>query len=85
MLDTGVSIFFIPQSQNTSLCSSSIDIKHESSGTNITTTHTQVQPVIDVPAKTNASTSQVVSPLAEGGSGQDHTHTGSTAYGKHSE
>ena len=51
MLDTGVSIFIMPQSQNTSLCSSSIEIKHESSGTNITT-HTQVQPVIDVPAKT---------------------------------
>ena len=66
MLDTGVSIFIMPQSQNTSLCSSSIDIKHESSGTNITT-HTQVQPVIDVPAKTNASTGQVVSPPAEGG------------------
>ena len=30
-------------------------------------THTQVQPVIDVPAKTNASTGQVVSPPAEGG------------------
>ena len=37
MLDTGVSIFIMPQSQNTSLCRSSIDIKHESSGTNITT------------------------------------------------
>ena len=66
MLDKRVSIFIMPQSQNTSLCSSSIDIKHESSSTNITT-HTQVQPVIDVPAKTNVSTGQVVSPPAEGG------------------
>ena len=66
MLDTGVSILIIPQSQNTSLCSSHIDIKHESSGTNITT-HTQVQPVMEAPAKTNASTGQVVSPPAEGG------------------
>ena len=62
MLDTGVSIFIMPQSHFAAvvLTSSTNHLVQ-------TSPHTQVQPVIDVPAKTNASTGQVVSPPAEGG------------------